>query len=123
MTLSDRSLVLPPHCGRRCSTAIRIATPAEGLHRGRIPAREGSCRSRCRQKHKADIMEDVHAAGRQATAKPNAEEEEGLGVVHENFEGLVPSLASEAEIRSAFEKARSEERRVGKESRIRWSWY
>ena len=33
------------------------------------------------------------------------EEDEKLGVVHENLQGWVPSMASEEEIRMAFEKA------------------
>jgi len=33
------------------------------------------------------------------------EQDEKLGVVHENLQGWVPSLASEDEIRTAFEKA------------------
>jgi hypothetical protein len=33
------------------------------------------------------------------------EEDEKLGVVHENLQGWVPSMASEEEIRTAFEKA------------------
>jgi hypothetical protein len=33
------------------------------------------------------------------------EEDEKLGVVHENLQGWVPSIASEDEIRTAFEKA------------------
>ncbi len=49
-------------------------------------------------------MEDIHT-DQESLAKPTADEEERLGAVHENLEGLVPSLASEAEIRSAFEKA------------------
>lgn len=33
------------------------------------------------------------------------EEDEKLGVVHENLQGWVPAMASEEEIRTAFEKA------------------
>jgi len=33
------------------------------------------------------------------------EQEEKLGFAHENYEGLIPTLASEADIREAFEKA------------------
>jgi hypothetical protein len=41
-------------------------------------------------------------------SNPNAqpeEQDEKLGVVHENLQGWVPSLASDEEIRAAFEKA------------------
>ena len=33
------------------------------------------------------------------------EPEEKLGLVHENYEGLIPALASDADIHDAFEKA------------------
>jgi hypothetical protein len=35
----------------------------------------------------------------------NLDDQEKLGTVHENLEGLVPSLATDDEIRAAFEKA------------------
>jgi hypothetical protein len=35
----------------------------------------------------------------------NEEQDEKLGVVHENLQGWIPSLASEEEIRAALEKA------------------
>ena len=37
--------------------------------------------------------------------KPLAPEEEKLGFAHENLEGWIPALASDAEIREALEKA------------------
>ena len=39
------------------------------------------------------------------TPRQSESSEEHLGVVHENLEGWIPPLATEAEIRAALEKA------------------
>ena len=48
-------------------------------------------------------MEDLTSKPSQGV--PAESEDEKLGFAHENLEGWVPSLATEDEIRSAFEKA------------------
>ncbi len=40
-----------------------------------------------------------------STANPGSPDEPALGTVHENLEGWVPAMATEEEIRGAFDKA------------------
>jgi hypothetical protein len=50
-------------------------------------------------------ISDSHSGDASSVSATNSEAEEKLGTVHQNLEGLVPSLATDDEIRAAFENA------------------